>query len=97
MADVLRRTSRATDTPARFGGDEFVIVLPETDEVGAIAMAHRVAVQVADDTAVPRLSVTTGVSEYPRDGATPTELMGTADGALYRSKARAAVRRRSAV
>jgi diguanylate cyclase (GGDEF)-like protein len=97
VADVLRRESRSTDTPARFGGDEFVIVLAHTDEAGAQMVARRVAAKVAADrSARPPLSVTTGVAEYPRDGTTAALLLGTADGALYRSRARPLSARRPA-
>lgn len=96
VGDVLRRTSRMTDVPARFGGDEFVVVLPETDAAGALAFARRVATDVSANQGDPRVSIATGVAEYPRDGSTSTELLSMADGALYRSKARARVQRRSA-
>jgi diguanylate cyclase (GGDEF)-like protein len=97
VAEVLRRASRATDTAARFGGDEFVVVLTDTDEAGARVAARRVAAAVAaDQSTTPALSVTTGVAEYPRDGATATLLLGTADGALYRSRANRLTERRPA-
>src|SRR6185295_12033167 len=56
VADALRKSCRTTDTPARFGGDEFVAILPETDEAGGQVVARRVADRVASDlTAKPPL------------------------------------------
>jgi diguanylate cyclase (GGDEF)-like protein len=97
VADALRRSCRAMDTPARFGGDEFVAILPETDEEGGQVVARRVSDRVvADLTAKPPLSISTGVAEYPRDGVTPAMLLAAADGALYQVKAaRPGPRRRS--
>ena len=97
VADALRRSCRATDTPARFGGDEFVAILPETDEAGGQVVARRVAEYVAADlTAKPPLSISTGIAQYPRDGATAAMLLAAADGVLYQVKqARPGPRRRS--
>jgi len=87
VADALRKASRATDTPARFGGDEFVAILPETDEAGGQVVARRVAERVAADlTAKPPLSISTGVAVYPRDGVSPASLLAAADGVLYQVK-----------
>lgn len=88
VADILRNSCRAMDTPARFGGDEFVVILPETDESGARHVAQRVVERVAADrTAKPALSVSTGIAEYPRDGATSALLLSVADRILYQAKA----------
>ena len=86
VADTMRRQCRAVDTAARFGGDEFAVVLPDTGEVGAHALAHRLLDQLAHDTAEPRVTVSTGVAVYPRDGGTPSALLGAADQLLYRAK-----------
>ena len=86
IADCLRASCRATDTAARFGGDEFAIILPETSEEGARQLAQRVAIRLAADEEQPRLSVSIGVAVYPRDGATAEKLLGTADQELYRVK-----------
>jgi diguanylate cyclase (GGDEF)-like protein len=97
VAAVLRRACRAMDRPARFGGDEFVIVLPETDSMGAHIVASRIAAAVSADTTAPALSVATGAAEYPRDGTTVSELLSRADRALYQSKTRARAADRPAV
>ena len=86
LARSLLASCRVTDTAARFGGDEFVIVLPETSEAGARQLAERITSHLAADPETPRLSVSVGVAVYPRDGATPEKLLSAADKELYRSK-----------
>jgi len=90
LAHILRLQCRAIDTAARFGGDEFAIVLPETDAQGARNLAARVAERLANDTEQPPLSFSFGVAVYPEDGETIDELLKTADCALYMMKGRAA-------
>ena len=87
VGDALRRTSRALDTPARYGGDEFAIVLPETTEDGAKSVLKRIADRLVADPDKPVLSVSGGVAVFPRDGDSPTMLLRTADRALYTAKA----------
>jgi diguanylate cyclase (GGDEF)-like protein len=86
LADTLRESCRATDTSARFGGDEFVVVLPDTDETGARHVVRRVSERLAKDTDRPQLSVSAGVAVYPRDGSTPATLLSSADRILYKVK-----------
>jgi len=86
VANVLRTSCRVTDTPARFGGDEFALILTETNEDGALEVAHRVTERLAADPEKPVVSVSTGIAVYPRDGGTPAKLLSTADGRLYHRK-----------
>jgi diguanylate cyclase (GGDEF)-like protein len=86
LAECLRAACRITDTAARFGGDEFAILLPETSEAGALQLAERINTHLAADPDTPRLSVSFGVAVYPRDGATAERLLSTADRELYRNK-----------
>ena len=87
LADVLCICSRDVDTPARFGGDEFALVLPETGHVAAGLVARRICDSFANDGRTPKLSVSIGIAVYPKDGAKLDSLLGAADAALYSMKA----------
>src|SRR5262249_24950123 len=71
FAETLRASCRATDTAARYGGDEFVVILPDTDDEGARVVIQRVEERLAEDPDKPELAVSAGVAVYPRDGGTP--------------------------
>jgi diguanylate cyclase (GGDEF)-like protein len=86
LAEVLRLHSREIDTAARYGGDEFVLVLPETDLNEAQQAAQRISERLRNDGEQPPLSVSAGVASYPRDGSTVEELLGAADRVLYKQK-----------
>src|SRR5271163_3040636 len=88
LADVLCICSRKIDTPARFGGDEFALVLPETGQVPANLVARRICDSLANDGREPKLSVSIGVAIYSKDGEKVDSLLGAADTALYSMKAR---------
>jgi diguanylate cyclase (GGDEF)-like protein len=83
VADVLRDVCRGTDTAARYGGDEFVLVLPETGEEPAQRVQARFGTLLADDSALPRLSVSVGLAVCPVYGTTFTSLLDAADQSLY--------------
>ena len=89
FAEVLRETLRESDVAGRWGGEEFLLLLPGADEEGAAQLAERVRVGLAARSipGVPGLRVTAsfGVAEYR--GETNTEqLVAAADSALYRAK-----------
>jgi diguanylate cyclase (GGDEF)-like protein/PAS domain S-box-containing protein len=86
LADVLSSCCRDIDTPARFGGDEFALVLPETNAREAHQVARRICESVANDGNGPKLSVSVGLSVYPQDGDTIEKLLREADSALYSMK-----------
>ena len=83
VADALRSNCRAIDTPARYGGDEFALILPETDEPEALRVGQRVCAHLAADEERPALTASVGVAVFPRDGDSVERLIGTADRALY--------------
>jgi diguanylate cyclase (GGDEF)-like protein len=74
-------------TASLHGGDEFAVVLPETEEAAARRVAQRVVGRLAEDREQPRLAASMGVAVYPRDGATAEALIGAADRLLYEMKA----------
>jgi diguanylate cyclase (GGDEF)-like protein len=88
VADVLRGTCRLVDTTTRFGGDEFAVALPETEEDAAGRLAERVTAALAAHREPPAISVSVGVAIYPRDGTSIETLLQSADRRLYAHKAR---------
>jgi len=88
VATVLRVNSRTIDTVARYGGDEFALILPETGMNAAQEVARRICECVARDGELPPISVSAGVASYPQEGETLEALVGVADQALYRTKGR---------
>ena len=83
IGKVLRSHSRAIDTPARYGGDEFALVLPEAGKDIATRVVTRIRERLAAQTEAPALSVSAGVAAFPEDGDTAEKLLGVADRALY--------------
>jgi diguanylate cyclase (GGDEF)-like protein/PAS domain S-box-containing protein len=86
LALVLQQQCRLNDTAARYGGDEFAVVLPETDAEHASHLARRVAECLANDSEQPPLSFSFGVASHPQDGRTFDQVSGKADGDLYDMK-----------
>jgi diguanylate cyclase (GGDEF)-like protein len=86
LANVLRIHSRAMDTAARYGGDEFAVVLPEAGEEAAASVSKRICERLANDGEFPRITVSVGAAVFPRDGETIDGLFDAADRALYGMK-----------
>jgi len=94
LASRIRTSVRAGDTVARFGGDEFVVLL---DGVSGVPDARRVAAKVVQAVQEPyrfgseeaRIAASVGVGIFPGDGTSCDELLRTADTAMYREKQRA--------
>jgi diguanylate cyclase (GGDEF)-like protein len=91
-AAVIRGSARETDVVARFGGDEFALVLPDTGGEGAFAVGERIRERVAahkflaGDSLDIHLTVSVGVATLPDVAASADELMQAADKAMYRVK-----------
>jgi diguanylate cyclase (GGDEF)-like protein len=93
IAEVFRAQLRHYDVPARFGGEEFAILLPETPPEQAFEIAERIRRTVAassfdvETSSEPiRATISIGVAGFPRDGADANELIHQADLAVYRAK-----------
>jgi len=93
VADAIRTALREYDLPARFGGDEFAILMPETALPEAITVAERIRkgveaieLRLSDGTPV-RATVSIGVALFPADARSAAELLAAADRAVYQAKA----------
>jgi diguanylate cyclase (GGDEF)-like protein len=91
-AEIIRSTLRSTDIPARYGGDEFAILLPETSAQAARSAAERIRAAFAKAAHIGHggeeidVAMSIGAATFPADGRTATELMAFADAGLYRDK-----------
>ncbi len=86
VADALVMGCREIDTPARFGGDEFALVLPETNLDAANFVARRISESIANDGGEPKIAVSVGVAIYPTDGERIDALLSSADATMYLMK-----------
>jgi diguanylate cyclase (GGDEF)-like protein len=92
VAHLLRSRVRTVDKVGRYGGEEFVIVMPETHKDDAFMLAERIRTAVADQAFIIvageeiHRTVSVGVASYPEDGLNPQEVIERADEALYRAK-----------
>ncbi len=92
MAGLFATNVRSWDLVAKYGGDEFTVILPQTDMTGALSAAERLRVAVEEHT-FPlaqrgEITVSLGVSAFPADGQTTSALIETADRSLYLAKQR---------
>lgn len=90
---ILREMVRPDDTPARYGGEEFIVILPQTPKEGGMVVAQRIRQRVAEHPYPNResqplklVSLSGGVATFPDDGRNGTDLIASADAALYRAK-----------
>jgi diguanylate cyclase (GGDEF)-like protein len=93
VASILSLNCRSIDTAARYGGDEFALVLPETKEYDAQQVADRIRNCLFNDQEAPRLGLSVGIATYPQCGATVQQLLESADRALYEMKSESKGRR----
>jgi len=92
-AEVLRANTRVSDVLGRYGGEEFVVLLPETDSRGALAYAEKIRAAIAakdfpfrDKQPLGCVSISGGVASFPEDGKDLEALIEAADAGLYRCK-----------
>ncbi len=89
VARILRRSCRETDPVARYGGDEFAIIAPETNQDGASALASRLKQKIEQarlGDGISCLTISIGLASYPSDAHDKGQLIFQADQALYRAK-----------
>jgi diguanylate cyclase (GGDEF)-like protein len=89
VAGIVRGGVRKIDVAARYGGDEFVALLPETDPTGGWVLAEKIRLTIAEQGAPgidPAPTVSVGVVSYPADGRSADALLVSADRAMYASK-----------
>ena len=94
VGKLLLRTLRSTDVAVRYGGDEFVILMPETSKDQAIAAARRIGGEIAREPYLAdkpygpvQITASLGVAAFPDDAPDPEGLLRCADTAMYRVKA----------
>ncbi len=90
FAKLLKESVRETDIPCRYGGDEFALILPETDRESSLKVAKKIMNKLKNtyfgDDMPLKLSISIGIASYPEDGSTPEELFNASDHALYHAK-----------
>ncbi len=86
LAEVLRAYCREVDTPARYGGDEFAMVLPGAGLAQAQQIATRIRERIASDGESPPISASVGSAVFPEHGESIEKLLSAADKALYAMK-----------
>ena len=93
MAGVILASVRDTDVVARYGGDEFVVVLPETDMERGLQVTERVRERVEGHTFTGgrglrlKLTASFGIAAFPQHAQSPQQLIARADTAMYEAKA----------
>jgi diguanylate cyclase (GGDEF)-like protein len=90
LAAILSRSSRAIDLVAKYGGDEFLLILPQTNTDGATVMGKRICQAVAES-AFPHcrpgdITISVGVASFPQHGSTMETLLAASDEALFTAK-----------
>ena len=97
LSEIIRSTLRASDIPARYGGDEFAVILPDADVDAALLVAQRISERLSANPVVLEgrrpvpISVSIGAASVTNDVRTPAELVEAADARMYAAKLAAQV------
>jgi diguanylate cyclase (GGDEF)-like protein len=92
LGDLIKRNFRAGDIPFRFGGEEFIVILINSELQGAIPRLQTLCDKIKstrfpfNDLILPKITVSIGVAQAPKDGTTTEEILRAADEALYAAK-----------
>ncbi len=93
LASLLKEHSRKMDFVSRYGGEEFTVILPQTDKQEAFQLAERLRLDIqkhhfVHEEILPhkQLTVSIGVASFPEDGTSPSEIVAVCDKALYQAK-----------
>jgi diguanylate cyclase (GGDEF)-like protein len=93
VGKIVKKITRGDDVPARFGGEEFLIIIPDTDEKGAFALAEKIRKKIegypfpnAERQPLSKVTVSGGIAVFPEDGLSGAELIQAADDRLYQAK-----------
>jgi diguanylate cyclase (GGDEF)-like protein/putative nucleotidyltransferase with HDIG domain len=88
VGQILEQNCRRSDVVARYGGDEFVILMPETNSSQAVQIAEKLRPAIGEDPLLREKTITAsfGIASFPVHGSTPQELIQIADASMYLSK-----------
>jgi len=91
LANLIKNQSRKMDYVCRYGGEEFAIILPQTEKKEAFLIAERIRMDIekyafSGNAPGSKLTVSMGLSSFPNDGGLPSEMVANADKALYEAK-----------
>jgi diguanylate cyclase (GGDEF)-like protein len=88
LAECFKQELRGVDSAARFGGDEFALILPQAYAEGALIVAERLRARIADIqiSGFGNLSASMGIATFPSHGSSRSDLVPAADAALYKAK-----------
>ncbi|MBI2191280.1 MAG: DUF4032 domain-containing protein [Planctomycetes bacterium] len=86
IAEVFRESIRESDLAARWGGEEFALLMPETPKAGAAVVAERIRRRIAGLLERDRVTISGGLASFPQDGDDEERLFAFADRALYQAK-----------